>query len=268
MGLLRRKALLQWIAMWVCGLLLTLSPMALPGVVQPQMQTLVMGTEADYVPFAYHHPLTEGGPDRIVGFDIDVAHYIADSLGVTLQLKETPFDQLLPALKSGELDFAIAAITPSEDRQRHYDFSDPYFEAQHALISPRLKPVRTVAELRGHRLVVQQGSVQETEAMRRLAEGYGIGIELFAVPTMTDMVSAVNAGYADAALVEALVAEAYIENEPDLVMDVLGELGATPVAIAFPKGSAWVGAFNQALAEMEDNGELYLLAQQWFTADP
>lgn len=245
-----------------------LSPIALPGVAQPQMQTLVMGTEADYVPFAYHHPLTEGGPDRIVGFDIDVARYIADSLGVTLQIQERPFDRLLPGLKSGELDFAIAAITPSEERQRHYDFSNPYFEAQHALISPRLKPVRTVADLRGRRLGVQQGSVQEAQAMRRLAEGYGIGIELFAVPTMTDMVSAVKAGYADAALVEALVAEAYIENEPDLVMDVLGELGATPVAIAFPQGSAWVGVFNQALAEMADSGELYLLAQRWFIADP
>ena len=61
MGLLRRNALFRWIAMWVCGLLLTLSPIAFPEVVQPQMQTLVMGTEADYVPFAYHHPLTDGG---------------------------------------------------------------------------------------------------------------------------------------------------------------------------------------------------------------
>ena len=117
-------------------------------------------------------------------------------------------------------------------------------------------------------MVVQQGSVQESEALRRLSEGFGIGIELFAVPTMTDMVSAVKAGYADVALVEELVAQAYIEDEPDLVMDVLGELETTPVAIAFPRNSALVGEFNQALADMTDSGELDLLVQQWFTADP
>ena len=209
MGLVRRNTLLRWLVLVICGLWLTL---ALPGVAQPQ--TLVMGTEADYVPFAYHQS-ADGEPDKIVGFDIDVARSIADSLGVTLQIKEMPFDELLPALKSGNLDFAIAAITPSDERQIHHDFSEPYFEVRHALISPRLKPLRTVSDLRGHRMVVQQGSVQESEALRHLSEGFGIGIELFAVPTMTDMVSAVKTGYADVALVEELVAQAYIEDEPD-----------------------------------------------------
>ncbi|MEM8614515.1 MAG: transporter substrate-binding domain-containing protein, partial [Cyanobacteria bacterium P01_H01_bin.105] len=239
MGLLRRNALLRWMAMMVCGLWLTL---VLPGVAQPQ--TLLMGTEADYVPFAYHQS-TGGEPEEIIGFDIDVARSIADSLGVTLQIKEMPFDELLPALKSGELDFAIAAITPTDERQLQYDFSEPYFEVRHALVSPRLKPLRTVDDLRGHRMVVQQGSVQETEALRHLSEGFGIGIELFAVPTMTDMIAALKAGYADGALVEELVAQAYIEDEPDLVMDVLGELETTPVAIAFPQDSDLVGVFNK-----------------------
>ncbi|MEM8614857.1 MAG: transporter substrate-binding domain-containing protein, partial [Cyanobacteria bacterium P01_H01_bin.105] len=70
------------------------------------------------------------------------------------------------------------------------------------------------------------------------------------------------------ALVEELVAQAYIEDEPDLVMDVLGELETTPVAIAFPQDSDLVGVFNKALTEMTDSGEIELLTQQWFTVDP
>lgn len=67
MGLLRRNVLLRWMALVVCGLWLTL---VLPGVAQ--LQTLVMGTEADHGPFAFHHA-ADGDPDKIVGFDIDVA---------------------------------------------------------------------------------------------------------------------------------------------------------------------------------------------------
>lgn len=102
------------------GLLMTLPLASLPGSAQsvsPEaslQQTLLMGTEADYVPFEYRAPSERSS--EFIGFDIDVANYIAQRLGFTLQIQELAFDQLFSALQSGELDFAIAAITPTADR--------------------------------------------------------------------------------------------------------------------------------------------------------
>lgn len=268
----RLKLPIFWIGLALSTLLLTLLPVSLPGVAQsglPQVDaplTLVMGTEADYIPFEYRYPSEPAG--EVVGFDIDLANQIANELGATLQIQEMPFDQLFPALQSGELDFAIAAITPTEDRQQFVDFSNPYFESRHALVSPRTRPVRTVTDLRGERVVVQQGSVQETEALRHLSTGLGLEIQLFALPTVNEMITAVREGNADVAITEELVAEAYLENNPTLVMDVLGEIDPTPVAIAFPKSSNYLESFNQVLADMEASGELQQLARQWFTVDP
>lgn len=126
--------------------------------------------------------------------------------------------------------------------------------------------MRTLADLPGNRIAVQQGSVQE-QALQRQIES-GLAVEALSFSRVNQMVTAVREGRADVAIIEELVAEAYLENNPTLVMDVLGEIAPTPVAIAFPRGSAYVEAFNQVLAEMEASGELQRLARQWFVADP
>lgn len=256
--------------MIACGLILTLPFTSSLGFAQSALseanpqRTLLMGTEADYIPFAYRYPseLTS----EIIGFDIDLANYIAQQLGVRLEIREMAFEQLLPLLQSGELDFVIAAITPTTERQQYFDFSDAYFESRHALVSRRSRPVRTLADLAGNRIVVQRGSVQERAIWRQIESG--LAVEVLSLTRMKAIVTAVRESRADVALIEELVAEAYLENNPTLVMDVLGEIEPTPVAVAFPPGSAYVDGFNQVLAEMRASGELQRLVRQWFTADP
>ena len=64
------------------------------------------------------------------------------------------------------------------------------------------------------------------------------------------------------------MAEAYIENNPTLELDVLGEIPSIPLAIAFPKGSTYVEPVNEVIQSLKETGELQQLAQQWFTAQP
>ncbi|MEO1620773.1 MAG: transporter substrate-binding domain-containing protein, partial [Cyanobacteria bacterium J06632_3] len=193
-----------------------ISPESTEGLRQPQV--LQVGTAADYIPFEYRSPDTEA--DEIIGFDIDIANYIARQLGFELQWQDIPFDQLLPSVSSGELDFAIAAITPTIERAQTLEFSEPYYESRHALISRRSDPVRTLTDINGKRVIVQSGSVQESLLLQRV----GLDIEVTSVGTLNEIVSAIREGMADTAIVEELVAEAYLENNPTLEMDVLGEL--------------------------------------------
>ena len=54
---------------------------------------IILGTSADYPPFEFHKVID--GKDEIVGFDIEIAKYIADQLGVELEIKDMDFDKLL-----------------------------------------------------------------------------------------------------------------------------------------------------------------------------
>lgn len=232
---------------------------------QLTQSTLRVGTEADYIPFEFRDPSIQTN-DNIVGFDIALAQIIAARLGVTITVQDRPFEELLPALQAGELDFAIAAITPTPERRQLVDFSEVYFESRQALVSRRSHPVRTLTDLPGNTVAVQRGTIQEQMALHLVEEGVAIQVESF--ESMKDIVSAVREQDVDVAFIEELVAEAYLENNTTLELDVLGEIPAVPLAIAFPKGSSYLEPVNQIIQDLEDTGELQRLAQRWFTAQP
>ena len=67
---------------------------------------MVVGTSADYPPFAYYNRLY-----RMDGFDPALIQAIGQKLGVQVEIRDYAFDGLFNALQLGEIDLAIAAIT-------------------------------------------------------------------------------------------------------------------------------------------------------------
>ena len=63
---------------------------------------------------------------EIVGTDVELARRIAAKMGRALVVEGIDFTDILPRLKSGTADFAIASITITEARSRDVDFSKPY----------------------------------------------------------------------------------------------------------------------------------------------
>lgn len=47
---------------------------------------------------------------------------------------DKPFDTLIPALISGEIDFIAAGLSITEDRKQVVDFSEPYYESKQVII--------------------------------------------------------------------------------------------------------------------------------------
>ncbi len=75
--------------------------------------TLVMGTSADFPPFESFNP--EG---EFEGFDVDLAHKIAEELGYELEIKDMKFDGLIGSLQSDRVDMVMAGMSATEDRQK------------------------------------------------------------------------------------------------------------------------------------------------------
>lgn len=62
----------------------------------------------------------------IVGTDVDMARRIAGKMGRDLVVEGVEFNDILPRLRAGTADFAIATIIMTAARRRDVDFSEPY----------------------------------------------------------------------------------------------------------------------------------------------
>ena len=80
-------------------------------------KTYIVGTSADFPPFEY---VEEG---EYVGFDIELIKEIGKLKGFEVEVKDLSFDSLIPALKTGNIDIIIAAMTITEERQQVVDLS-------------------------------------------------------------------------------------------------------------------------------------------------
>lgn len=228
---------------------------------RPPHHTLRMGTATNYPPFEYRDERI--GTDEIIGFDIAIARYIAQKLGYTLTLKDMAFNELLPALQARQLDFAMAAITPTPERLQKVAFSDVYFESQNTIVSRQTQPLSQVSELAAKRVGVQLGSIQAKYAQTLTATLPGM--TLISYPRVLDLLQALQRADIDATIVEDKIAEVYLEDDATLVASIIPNVEPMGSAIAFPKDSELVDEFNRILQEMRENGELDRLIRQWFS---
>ncbi|MEF2821798.1 MAG: transporter substrate-binding domain-containing protein [Oscillospiraceae bacterium] len=85
---------------------------------------LVMGTSPDYPPYEF---FADAAMTEYAGIDVEVAKYIAESMGMTLQIESMNFDNLVTSLSNGDFDMVLAACEYTEERAKACDFSDPYY---------------------------------------------------------------------------------------------------------------------------------------------
>ena len=83
---------------------------------------LRLGTSSVTEPFSF-----VDGSGGIVGFDIELARYIAKKLDKRLEIVNMEFGAMIPALISGKVDMIAACITITDERAKKVLFSDPYY---------------------------------------------------------------------------------------------------------------------------------------------
>jgi polar amino acid transport system substrate-binding protein len=214
-------------------------------------KVLILGTSPDYPP--YENVDTTTG--EIVGFDIDIAKFIAEELGYELKIEGMDFNGLVAALQAGRVDFVMAAM--SVDPGRDVDFSDIYFVARNTIVSR--DGFATLEELEGKRVGVQLGSTQED-----VAEGIPNPGEIVPLNRIPEIIQEIKAGRLDAAIVEDAVAAGYVANNPDLTFNVIDTGEEEGYAVALPRGSELLDDINAALKKLEESGKKDELVKKWF----
>jgi len=192
---------------------------------------------------------------NIVGIDIEIAKRIAQALGVQLEIKDMKFDALIGALETGMVDIVIADMTPTSEREQMVDFSIPYyFSKGNALITLIGHEVKSINDLKGKKVGVQLGTIQEEWAKENLK---GIVTVVSYDRVYPEMIMSLRRGDIDAIIVGDIIGSVLVKKDPELTicMYVGGEqVGG---AVAMPQGAEDLKYIvNKVINDLMTSGEL------------
>lgn len=204
-----------------------------------------VGTSPTYPPFESE----EKG--ELVGFDIALIEKIAEVEGFEVEFSNMQFDGLIPALKSGQLDVVVGAVSITDKRMESVDFSNAYYESGLSILAKPDSGITGFDDLKGKLIGVQKGTSSYNYMVAN-------GIEDQDIKQYADISTAYNTlenGGVDAILYDNPSNINYL-NEQDTDAEIIGDILAGEfygIAVN-PDKKELLDKINDGLAKIQENG--------------
>ena len=215
------------------------------------------GTAAGFRPFEFRNDSGE-----LVGFDIDLLSAVVEQTNYQLgDWQDLQFDTLITSLQNEKIDAIAAAMTITEDRDQSIDFSNPYYDANQAVLVREGGDFQpgSKSDLSGHRVGAQQGTTGESQAQEAVSGDNYSGYSNY-VLAVEDLVN----GNVDAVIVDTPVAQAFLDRSVEIAFTI--QTGEQYGFGARTDDDDLVEALNQGLATVRDNGTYEELTKKWFAS--
>lgn len=210
---------------------------------------------------------SKSGQEQYVGFDVSLAKYIAEELGVTLEIDPMSFDASQTAVYTASVPMSISGYSWTEERAKNYEISDYYYagdnETEQVLLvkSENAAKYTKVEDFAGQDVGAQNASLQMQLLTEQIPDANPITIGDLSVGVME-----LKTGNIEALAVAKGNADMIIDANPDLVIcefqfEVKAEYEANVILIT--KGETeLLAAVNEALAKAYADG----LYGEWYDA--
>ena len=202
---------------------------------------------------------------ELVGFDIDIAKAMSETMGVKLELKSMPFDQLIPALEQGKVDIVLSNMTMTMDRNMRVAFAGPYFVSGKCLITKEqeIAQADNPEDLKeaDAKIAVVKGTTSENFVKELLPLARRIPVEN--IDKGTNMV---EKGEANAFLTDFPICLSVMKRHPDRgFQSVVSLLTYEPIGIALPANDPLLMNLARNFIDRAENvGLMQGLALKWF----
>jgi polar amino acid transport system substrate-binding protein len=183
---------------------------------------LVVGVDQNGYRWGYRDPNSEKGDAELEGFDIDLAHRIADEImggdsRKNIRFRATPTNQRIPALQDEQVDLVVRTMTINCERLRKVAFSAPYFRTGQQVLAPRSSSIEGYdGTLAQQRICSAEGSIalemlQADQHSGELVASADIGTT---VPNQLDCLVRLQLGEVDAIVTDGALAASQAAQDP------------------------------------------------------
>ena len=217
--------------------------------------TLTVATSPDFAPYEFY-AIGEDGQATLAGFEMSLAQYIADYLGLELEVVPMDFDGTLMELQNKSVDLGMAGYSPKPERENIMDFSDIFYTGGQSFVTTQDK-ADLFASLEDtnkpeYSIGAQNGSIQND-----LANENSPDADIVVLTKVTDIVAELLAGKLDGAYIETAVAETYAKQYPDLCVALDVPYDSEGSAVGVAKGNDGLMAkVNEAIAAALADGSM------------
>lgn len=145
---------------------------------------------------------------NIVGYSVDYCDAIAKETGIKVIHKSVAWDGIFAGLVGNKYDMISSSVSITPERQKKFDFSDPYFEVTQAVILPADATETSLKQLKGKTLGGQLGTTGVFVAKR--AEG----IKTKEYDEIGFAIEALNTNRIDGVICDDAIAADYVLRNP------------------------------------------------------
>lgn len=232
-----------------------------------QDDKIIVGLECNYSPFnwttqqesEFTFPIEGLDGYYADGYDVQIAKYIGEQLGVEVVIKKYQWEALIPAMQSKEINTIIAGMSYTQERDLTIDFTNAYYTSEMVGVvraDSDLTTVDSIQDLSGSNVVSQLGTVQDTIIDQINGVIHHPGVETFNIGAL-----AVMSDDSDCLIAELPVATAICAANPELQVVRFTQENFTgldedslSVAIGIYEGNTtFANSINNALATLSND---------------
>jgi polar amino acid transport system substrate-binding protein len=232
----------------------------LTGVVHAQGPPLRWGGDAEGgAPFVEADP---SDPQKLVGFDVEIAELIARELGRRPQFVQVAFASLDQSAARGDFDIGLSGIEDTPGRRAAVAASIPYYRFREVLTvrDADRDRFRTLADLRGRRVATLSGTIAYDLLLAGERE-HGI-VAVSYDDDVHPYEDALN-GRVDAVLLDNVLADRAMRRNAGLFTHREGVADGHYIVITGPANTELRDQVNRILRQAMTDGRLDAIFKRW-----
>ncbi|WP_061596472.1 ABC transporter substrate-binding protein/permease [Streptococcus gordonii] len=238
------------------AVLLTLFPFFALGATA-QADTVKIVSDTAYAPFEF-----KDSDQTYKGIDVDIINKVAEIKGWDIDMSFPGFDAAVNAVQAGQADAIMAGMTKTSEREKVFTMSDTYYDTKVVIATRKENTIRKYEQLKGKKVGVKTGTAAQ-RFLEKNKDKYGYTLKTFDTGDL--MYNSLSAGDVDAVMDDQPVIEYAINQGQNLKISMKGEAVGS-FAFGVKKGSKHehlVTEFNEALAQMKEDGSLEEIINKW-----
>lgn len=232
-----------------------------------QQKSITVGFDNTFVPMGF-----EEKNGNYTGFDIELAQYVSEKLGVTIHFQPIDWDMKETELQNGTIDAIWNGYSATDERREKVAFTIPYMQNTQILVVKKLSGIHSVEDMTGKVLGAQNGSsgMLDFEEHPEVLKNRVKGGDADQYQSVNEAIIDLKNDRIDALLIDRVYADYYLTTEgiADEYDTIPSGFESESFAVGVrPADKKLLEALNQAFKELYQEGIFQQISQKWFGED-